>query len=399
MLNLGMDITNTALFKEFKNNLTRKRNNNIEYYYITIHNSITTDSKQIYLGRVTDNEKKLFDYFIKTTVKRIIFSFEKMKSIKYTNKYISDDIVFFLDLLRLSYSNELIQYRASDIQKYEDTIFTRYVTGTTNVEGNTYTERETDLTLNQGLTVKGKEIREFYEIINYKKWKKYLDSLNSFNYDRNFIKMVHYYLLMDIDTDAGEFRNTQVFITGTSYQPSPAILVETELDELLKWYNDNKTKVYPIELISLFHQRFEEIHPFSDGNGRVGRELMRLQLRDFNFPTIFINKKNREDYLKCLDAGNEDNYGNIVVFIAGLLIDEYQELFGKLIETSRDTLDLIDQDKVMKNEFHEFIGTMMKYIDEFVKSAFDDFLNILDADIRKNFKFDELKMDLSKLLN
>ena len=59
--------------------------------------------------------------------------------------------------------------------------------------------------------------------------------------------------------------------------------------------------MHPIELATQFHQKFEEIHPFIDGNGRVGRELLRLILKINGYPTIFIDKKSQKHKVITLE--------------------------------------------------------------------------------------------------
>jgi Fic family protein len=138
---------------------------------------------------------------------------------------------------------------------------------------------------------------------------------------------LHEFILRNIDDNsAGDFRRINVGIRGTEFVPIPAILVEDEIDKLFYWYDHNKNKMYFIELLAKFHQKFEEIHPFSDGNGRVGRELVRLILKQHGFPSIFIGPKNREEYLESLDKSNRENYKPIIHFFIKYLLNMNEKL-------------------------------------------------------------------------
>lgn len=313
-----------------------------EYYYIR---------ERIQLAKGKYKAKKTVDVYVspvKADAKKLKFNFclaktkaglevflllRKLSRKGISYDYLQDELVELLEMLRFAYAFFLKQYSESDLKKYEEAVYTKYVYGTTSIEGNTYTLRETDITLNEGLTVSGKEKREFYEVENYSRLKKHLDNIKDIVVDKAFIKTIHGFILANIDQEsAGEFRRIDVGIRGTTFEPPPAIVVEDEVDALLSWYSDHETKMHPIELVSIFHQKFEEIHPFRDGNGRVGRELLRIMLHNAGFPSIFIDKSNRERYLKGLDKGNKKEYKSICDFIAENILEVHKTLIKKAKE-------------------------------------------------------------------
>lgn len=99
------------------------------------------------------------------------------------------------------------------------------------------------------------------------------------------------------------------------------------LKELIRWYDKNKTKYPALVLGAVVHNQFENIHPFRDGNGRVGRILLNNILIKHGLPPININFKNRAEYYDSLKAYelNKDLKPTI-----GLYIKEYKELKKKL---------------------------------------------------------------------
>jgi len=72
------------------------------------------------------------------------------------------------------------------------------------------------------------------------------------------------------------------------------------LEELIEWYNKHKNKYPPILLSAVIHNQFETIHPFLDGNGRIGRLLLNNILLKYNFPPVNIYFKNRREYYGVL---------------------------------------------------------------------------------------------------
>ena len=99
--------------------------------------------------------------------------------------------------------------------------------------------------------------------------------------------------------------------------------VVEQLKELVGWYKQNKDKYTPIVLAAVVHNRFEIIHPFADGNGRVGRLLLNNILLKHNKPPVNIEFENRRDYY--LAIREYQNNSNIRPTIE-LIIKQYKEL-------------------------------------------------------------------------
>ncbi|MBI4016033.1 MAG: Fic family protein [Candidatus Aenigmarchaeota archaeon] len=106
----------------------------------------------------------------------------------------------------------------------------------------------------------------------------------------------------------------------------PSILVEKMLKELIKWYGKNRRKYSPLLLAAVVHNQFETIHPFRDGNGRVGRLLLNNILLKHNLPPVNIQFKNRSGYYKAIREYQES--GNIRPMIEFILM-EYKNFTRK----------------------------------------------------------------------
>jgi Fic family protein len=116
--------------------------------------------------------------------------------------------------------------------------------------------------------------------------------------------------------NAGEYRTSSAKITGIWFKPVDSELISERLHYALADYHDGqKRNVHPVELASIFHQKFEEIHPFQEGNGRTGREILNYMLRRNGFPQIYITSKQRSEYLNALEEGNESNNVPLIDFI------------------------------------------------------------------------------------
>lgn len=107
------------------------------------------------------------------------------------------------------------------------------------------------------------------------------------------------------------------------HEGAPQSRVLFLLNELIHWYNERKNKYPALILTAVVHNQFENIHPFRDGNGRVGRILLNNILLKHGLPPININLKNRKEYYESLQAyeKNHDLKPTIELFIK-----EYKDL-------------------------------------------------------------------------
>lgn len=81
--------------------------------------------------------------------------------------------------------------------------------------------------------------------------------------------------------------------------------VADAMKSLLSRYKKNKKILFPLHLAFEFHYRFERIHPFADGNGRIGRLLMNKILDDNKFIPLTIFSENRTAYFRAFEKSIE----------------------------------------------------------------------------------------------
>ena len=83
-----------------------------------------------------------------------------------------------------------------------------------------------------------------------------------------------------------------VLISGSRHTPPHFTVLSEKMEQLMKWYDEHKENLHPVELAAEFHFRFVYIHPFSDGNGRTARLLMNLILMKYGFPPAIVKAAN-----------------------------------------------------------------------------------------------------------
>ncbi len=127
----------------------------------------------------------------------------------------------------------------------------------------------------------------------------------------NFIKQLHFLCFEKTKHFAGELRKVEVVIRDGSgnvvHQGAPAKEVKKQLQNLMGWYEKHKNSYPPLLLAALVHNEFENIHPFQDGNGRVGRLLLNYVLIEHRYPPINIKVEDRQRYYKVLQAFEKKN--------------------------------------------------------------------------------------------
>jgi Fic family protein len=125
---------------------------------------------------------------------------------------------------------------------------------------------------------------------------------------------------------AGKFRDVNVVIKNSLGEIIHSGVPKEELKDYLKdfvsWYKENKNKFKPLVLAAIMHNQFEYIHPFQDGNGRVGRLLLNFILIKNNYPPINIMLENRQEYYHTLqEYQKKDNLKPTLEF----LIKQYRK--------------------------------------------------------------------------
>ncbi|TDG35081.1 Fic family protein [Pedobacter changchengzhani] len=199
----------------------------------------------------------------------------------------------------------------SAIHRIKQDLTIEWTYNSNSIEGNTLSLKETQMVLQDGMTVKGKSLREHFEVYNHEKAIDYLYGLVNDNYTLRAIDILslHGLVLRSIEDDyAGRLRNGGVRIMGANFTPPNANKVSDLLDELISFVNNNPMGLNDIVLTTIFHHKLVWIHPFFDGNGRTVRLAMNLLLMRKGFPPAIILKNDRKKYYDALNLANKGSY-------------------------------------------------------------------------------------------
>ena len=323
-----------------------KKIGNNSYYYL--RETVKKDGKSIpkdiaYLGTTPAEAKKKLSKIkpdtIRKSYKRIMRHLESNHYLEEVRKqklkqddYLGEKLAE-VEACKLHYNKEVLTLDALTLKEVFMNFIVEFAYNTTSLEGNTITLNETYDLFFERRTPKDRDPRELYDVENTRDvFFSLLGKKEDLSHD--FMESVHKGLMERIDTRIG-YRTRDVRVFRASFKPTPAPFVRADMENLLKWYNSVKDKLHPLILASVFHHKFEKIHPFMDGNGRTGRMLLNYILMQREYPPIVITRASRRKYLNMLDRANKakplshekEHYKPLVEFMSDGLLKKYWLIF------------------------------------------------------------------------
>lgn len=150
------------------------------------------------------------------------------------------------------------------------------------------------------------------------------------------IKKLHELCFKGSKSFAGQLRNVEVAVVDSKgeilHKGVPVYQLNLALKDMLLWYKENKKKFRPLVLAAIMHNQFEYIHPFQDGNGRVGRLLLNFILLKNKYPPINITLEDRAEYYWTLQEYQKNkNLKPTVEF----LVKQYKKTMRKVATKKR----------------------------------------------------------------
>ncbi|MDM8297599.1 Fic family protein [Enterocloster aldenensis] len=195
------------------------------------------------------------------------------------------------------------------------------------LEGNSLTESETKVLLEEGLTVGGRPMRDVFEAVDHARAYDFMFSLMKNRcIDESAVLRMHKLFYQNIEPDyAGRYRDMKVVITGSHYPTTAPEKLNREMAGLFQWAAGERERLHPLEFAAELHRHFVFIHPFKDGNGRVARLLMNLALIQDGYLPAVIPPVLRMDYISLLERAHRDPH-DFIQFIAERELESQKEI-------------------------------------------------------------------------
>ena len=313
--------------------LTTKKIKGKEYSYleksIRIGNNVRKISK--YLGN-NPNKKEIekskveFEAELINKQAALITNIFKRDNIKLEFPLTLEEIRK-IEEMNLKYKKIMKSLHKKNIEDLNKRFVANYVFESNALEGSSLTLKNVAEIVFEQRISKGKDLREIYDAQNSFETFLFLQKTRK-NIDHEFIIKLHSMILNRIDDRLG-YREIPAILVGkpitTLSKPEE---IHQDMTKLINWYQENKNKLYPLELAFKFHAQFEKIHPFCDGNGRVGRFLLNYILIRRGYFPIIIRKNIRNRYLKALEAADRRKW----IILMRFALKHYKETFRKFFE-------------------------------------------------------------------
>lgn len=270
--------------------IIKRKKGKEDYFYLqhSIREGKTVITKEKYLG------------------KEIPKDIEKIKK-EFKDKF-AKNFNEKLELIKKNFQLEWKKYPESIKEKVKEQIAIAFTYNTNAIEGSTITLEETREIIEQGIAP-NKPLRDIKETEKHAEvFLKMLEKREEFN--NELLLKWHLEIFGETKKDiAGKYRD--YFVRVGSYLAPDWQEVEKLMKGFIKFVKDNQ-KMNAVELSGRVHYKFEKIHPFGDGNGRIGRLIMNYILWHAGYPMIIIEYKKRRSYYRALQK-DEDGFVNYFI--------------------------------------------------------------------------------------
>jgi Fic family protein len=265
-------------------NILKKKKGKEEYYYLkySFRRGNKIINKEKYVGKTIPKDiEQMQETFLEECRKEALFD------------------LFFQ--IHKHFQKEWKSYPKSMQEKVKQQLAIDFTYNSNAIEGSTITQKETQEIVEHHIAPH-KPLYDVQETeLHAKVFLALLDTKEKL--DNNLILKWHQQLFYLTKQDmAGKFREYGVRVG--SYTAPDWQDVKKLMQELIQFYHKNKN-MHPVLLAARMHYKFESIHPFGDGNGRVGRLLMSYILWHARYPILIIEYKKRQSYYKVFPKGEE----------------------------------------------------------------------------------------------
>jgi Fic family protein len=206
--------------------------------------------------------------------------------------------------IQAAYARRRKSLPPSHAAKEQEEFIVEFTYDTNRIEGSTLTFQETSDLLTHGVSPGSKPIRDVRETLAHAALLKRL-ILHPEPIDLPHLLNWHRSIFGETKPDiAGRVRDFEVRIAGSEHVPPSGLEVRPMLLQALRWFQRHGATLNPVERAGLFHFQFENIHPFGDGNGRIGRLAMNLMLFQAKYPMVNIRYGRRGGYYRALERSS-----------------------------------------------------------------------------------------------
>lgn len=282
---------------------------------------------------ITPGEKMAgFEEFFRKREKKLFLEYALGKYC--TNSIFTREEFEKVEDMRVDYRHLLRKLNKNQLKDVFDRFTANFTYESNAIEGNSLTLKDVAMVMFDNVMPSGKSLREVYETRNSRKVVE-LIMRKKFRLEHVDIIRMHKLLMKDIDDERMGYKTIPNYLVGRTVETAPPEKVEGEMSKLIDWANKNPNRLHPLQLSADFHGRFEKIHPFEDGNGRVGRFLSNVILVNNGYPPLIIRKSQRVAYMNALEKFDNGHAAGLERFFLEKFKDTYRSFFGVYVKYAK----------------------------------------------------------------
>jgi Fic family protein len=303
--------------------LEKIERNGKTYYYITKNFRISNKKwRKIrkYIGDKPPSKKQTKEATEEIESEALKKGFMKPVS---KNKYLTDGETEKLQDLKEVFKKWYGKLSLIGRKKYEEDFVVRFTYNSNAIEGNRLSLRETSMILTEDIIPAGVTPKDYNEAINSKDCYAFIKKYTG-EFNQKFLLQIHELITKNTDCEiVGDYRDHDVRISGSEWIPPSYKKVKEEMRKVFQWYYSAKKKLHPVELGAILHNKLVQIHPFSDGNGRISRVVINWILMKNKFPMFYIEVSDKINYYEAVEEGDKGNDEAIVHYIVKVMIKQH----------------------------------------------------------------------------
>ena len=299
--------------------LAKSKRGKKTYYYlaevITLPNKTRKQFRK-YIGDSKPSEGKL---------EQLISAFkdeiESERKNIYGYHYLTNIEITKIDEANREFASRFAKLNPTEKEQFWRNFVNAFVYNSNSIEGSTLTAREVELILEENIAP-NKDLEDILEARNAGKVLDYINTSKDDLSDELVHKLHEMYFKDTKPHIAGHYKTKDNFVKGATFKTSPAAYVIPDMKNYFEEYKKLKSKLHPLELAAWAHWRLEQIHPFQDGNGRIGRAIMNHILNQNGYQMIDIKTKEKAKYFNTLRKCDKENSARN---LAKLLVKRFEK--------------------------------------------------------------------------
>ncbi|HMO78222.1 MAG TPA: Fic family protein [Candidatus Paceibacterota bacterium] len=299
--------------------LGQKKSRNTMYFYLTERVFVNGSFKkiQVFLGKNVPTDTRRF---YATLQKKELAQLSKKNL--YSASSLLPSHYHKIELFRLNWKYFTAQLSDAKIQKLMNQFAITFIYESNAIEGSRLSQQEVEAIIKKQYVKKSLPRHEVEEAENAIRAFNLIQTTD-FTLTQKNLKLLHSIVTEKLNVPRG-FKKENIVVNNK--QTAAPKDVRIELQKLFTWYKNSKSTVHPFERAVIFHNRFEHIHPFTDGNGRVGRLILNWMLIKDGYGVILVRNRNRISYFSALAKGDEGRYRNLLTLASKAYVDTITEL-------------------------------------------------------------------------